>query len=511
MENKENVDPIPKSDKSAKSSRSSILKKHRKVQAKAEAPASPPNSFLDRLPVEIVNMICGEVWQDDIPALRLQCTYICKIATPHMLHTVHVRFKKTSINALLGISKHPVLSQNVKHIDYEPNLVEKRSREDWEKNIPLVDSSSDSASEREWRLFHRSVRKYIRQTERKPYTVEELDVAWPKYERYLQEQDEMIEQDYAAQDLYQAVTALPNLTSIHVNSGFGLCHGDGWTDATNVNPYGDGLCHATSKGSDELGAPGLGQMISLIKMLHRAGVKLTSLRIGSLSWRFFSECEDGGGGDGDFFKTMKGIIHSLQDFELFITTWSEIEMDDSEEIDEGEVDDCTEFMKGGMLARMLSGAPGLHKLAISFDAYESGCPIDLQNLVGDMYWPHLHTIRLDCIDTYEQDWLNFFKRHAKTIKRVALGTIRLIDGNWPDVLEHMQKMLELDEMQFSKDLIGLEPLLQVWRFDPPGCTSSKDDSVQENRTRWALEEYMILGGKCPLRDRDAHPESILGY
>ncbi|KAL8774142.1 MAG: hypothetical protein Q9209_001250 [Squamulea sp. 1 TL-2023] len=515
MENKENVDPIPKSDKPAKSSRSSIVKKRRKFHGKAESHASPPKSFLDRLPVEIVDMICGEVWQDDIPAFRLQCKYICKIATPHMLHSVHVRFKKTSIDALLEISKHPVLSQNVKQINYEPNLVEKRSREDWEKKIPLVDSSSDvgfprppkqSASEREWRLFHRSVRKYIYQSERKPYTTKELDFAWPNYERYLREQDEMIEKDYASQDLYQAITALPNLTSIHVNSGFGLWHGYGWTDATNVNPYGDGLCHATSKGSDELGAPGLGQMVSLINMVHRAGVKLTSLRIGSLSWRFFYECEDDDGEDGELFNTMNGVMHSLQDFELFITTWSE--MDDSEDIDEGEVEECTDFMKGGMLARMLSGAPDLHKLAISFDAYESGCPIELQDLVCDMYWPHLYIIRLDCIDTYEQDWLNFFKRHAKTIKRVALGTIRLMDGNWPDVLENMQNMLELDEVQFRKELIGLEPHLQMWRFDPPGCTSSKDDSVQENRTRWALEKYMIRGGICPLRDPDAHPQTL---
>ncbi|KAL9625890.1 MAG: hypothetical protein Q9204_007760, partial [Flavoplaca sp. TL-2023a] len=121
-------------------------------------------------------------------------------------------------------------------------------------------------------------------------------------------------------------------------------------------------------------------------------------------------------------------------------------------------------------------------------------------------WSHLHTIKLDSIDTHEGHWMDFFERHASTIKNIRLATIRLLDGEWPDVLERMQQLLTLEEAEFDKDLSSVAPS-QLWYLDAPSYTSRKDDSVQENRTRWALEKFMVHGGVCPLRDAEAHPQS----
>ena len=94
--------------------------------------------------------------------------------------------------------------------------------------------------------------------------------------------------------------------------------------------------------------------------------------------------------------------------------------------------------------------------------------------------------------------MNFFERHAKTIKHISLSMIRLLKGEWPDVLARMKQLLALKDFHIAFDLYGDDPM-QFWSFEPSGYTSSMDDSVPSNVLRWALEEFMVQGGDCPLR------------
>ncbi|KAG6989779.1 hypothetical protein G7Y79_00064g094020 [Physcia stellaris] len=465
-------------------------------------PLSPPRSHLDRLPPEILHAICEQLFEDDIPALRLQCKYLCEAATPHFLHSVDARFKKTSIESLLALSKHPILSHNVETISYEPNMVQKKSRLQWEKGSSMVGFSrrihdfphppKQSASEREWRLFHRTSRAVIRHEMEQKHTQKELDLAWPIYQRYLQEQDDMIRQDYACQDLLQAFQGFPNLSAIHINYGWGL-----WPGYETLNPFDDGLCKATSHNSDAGDTVrGLKELMPLLRMLCGARINLLSFRVGCLNWRFFERC----GNDGehaDFFEKLKQMVACLKDFKLVITTWSDFDTDDAE-IYEEEVIRCREYLANGLLGRLLAAAPDLRKLAINFDEYEQECPINFRYIVLDTYWSHLHTIDLDSVDTHEEDWMLFFERHASTIKCLSLSMVRLLEGEWADVLERMQGLLDLDEVHFG-DLFSDRPW-QYWALGPRGYTSSRDDSAKENQLQWALEGFMVHGGECPLRD-----------
>lgn len=523
MDGKENGNLNPKANKPSRSSRPPGSTKRRKLKSKA--PCEPPSkSCLDRLPPEILDMICEESSGQNIPALRLQCRYLCKIATAHLLRSVVVRFKKTSIESLLQLSSHPQLSQNVRTIIYEPNLLERQSRQAWEKGIPLRDyheisdipaPPKQSASQREWRLYHRSLKKAVCQHDRGPYSPQELDAAWPIYQRYLQEQGDLVHRDNACQDLSRAVQRFPNLSALHVNFGFGLWCGPGWSPDTRVNPYGDGLCQAFSTAHGDGETPGVEQIVSLINMLDTVDVKLASLRIGNLSWRFFLQYVEDHIGKSELFYAIKRVVQSLRDIKLVITTWSSLvnyddDDEDSEVLEYFEVEECRAYLDRGSLGRILSGAPDLHKLAIEFDANMIKSPIDFQYLVLDTHWSHLHTIELDSVDAHEDDWIEFFKRHATSLKYVSVAAIRLMDGNWPDVLERMQDLLNLEEAHFDKELWGVAPK-QIWRLDPTDWTSSKDDSVQENRTRWALEKFMVHGGVCPLRDEETYPPTSGWY
>ena len=415
------------------------------------------------------------------------------------------------MDSLVQLSSHPLLSQNVRTIIYEPNLLERKSRQTWEDDVPTF-KIIRLRSAAEWLMGHGPL------YDREPYSPQELDAAWAIYRRYLQEQKDLIHRDNACQYLSQAVQHFPNLSALHVNFGSGLWWGSGrrpvWPN-TRVHPYEDGLCQASSTVYGEREPPGVEQIVSLINMLDAADVKLASLRIGNLNWMFFLMYEKDYYKKSDLFYAIKRVVQSLRDVKLVITTRRHVVDYDDEDFDENEYfevpdyEQCRTYLDRGSLGRILSGAPDLHKLAIEFDANEVKCPIDFQYLVLDTHWSHLHTIELGSVDAHEDDWIKFFKRHATSLKHVTVAAIRLLDGNWPDVLERMQDLLNLEEARFGKNLWGVAPK-QTWSLGP-GYHDSEDDSVQENRTRWALEDFMIHGGVCPLRDEETHPPTSDGY
>ncbi|KAI4230668.1 MAG: hypothetical protein LQ349_006110 [Xanthoria aureola] len=469
MADKKDLDLDPKANKPSRSSRRSSSTKRGKLRAKAtcEPPSRP---YLDRLPPEVLDIICNELSDEDIPALRLQCRYLCKIASAHFLRCAFVRFKKTSIDSLVQLSSHPLLSQNVRTIIYEPNFLQRQSRQTWMKD---------------WR-------KAVPSDKGISYTSRELRAAWQIYQRYLQEQEDLIAMDNACQDLRQAVQGFPNLRALHVNYLSGL-----WDCNSYVNAYGDSLCWDLYPGSSNQGPSGIEQMVSLINMLGTVDVNLASLRIGLLNWEFFRHFDP----IHDKPKGTKRITQSLQDIKFVINTWSARgdADDENEPLSYLELDKCRTYLEQGFLGHVLSAAVDLQKLAIEFTNQ-----IDFQYVVLDTHWPHLHTIDLDSVDTRQDDWFKFFELHAASLKCLTLASIKLLDGNWPDVLERMQQLLSLDEAHFHKCLSCVAPA-RTWDFSWPGHTTSEDDSVPENVTRWALDRFMVDGGVCPLRDERVRP------
>ena len=511
-ENKENVDPNARTPNPVRLSTSCDSPRQEKKGPAVDQP--PFRGYLDRLPPEILSMICENLKQKSILALRLQCRYLCNLVTPRMLHTVHVRFKKTSIEAMLEVSKHTSLNQNVTTIAYEPNLLRRMSKQQWQKDIPLPEyhkrpdppePPKSSASEREWRLHKRSMNKHIQFCDSlEPYTQKEQAIAWPIYQRYMQEQDDMVNREYASQDFHQAILRFPNVTAFHLNIGNGLSHGSGWTADLDGKPYLDGLCDAQEPCQENWQYPGVYQIIFVMQALATAGARLSTLKIGCLDWYFFIIYENHVEEFEGLTQNVKSIMKPLHVLKFVITTWSvqHTDSDEGPEIEIIAVEECRDYFRNGSLGRLLSEAPDLRNLAITFDAFEIQCPIDFQYLALDTHWQHLHTVEFECINTDEDSWIGFFERHAGTLRFLDIGTIRLVSGNWSDVLERMQALLSLEKANMEGHLIGNNPI-QWWTL---GCDGCKDSSVQENRTRWALEEFMIRGGICPLRDQEAHPQ-----
>ena len=470
-------------------------------QTTIDVSAPSPAFYLDRLPPEILRIICKGLPANDILSIRYQSKYLCEIASPYFLHEVDVRFKKSSVESLLELSKHPTLSYNVETIIYTPDKLTRQSRWEWEQGIRVLAERSSAgpsppppkqlAPEREWRLFHRNLGKVCR-PECYRLTSQELDVAWSIQQKYLREQDAMIAQDYASRDLLQAFRGFQNLSAVYVNYDCGL-----WPRVSSVNPYSDGLCNAGSGGvcdyrDDSIW--GLKEAMSLMNMLGDADLRLQSFGIGTLNWRFFQELGDKGV-DNALFGKMKQLVGSLKSLDIVMTRWSNLLAMESPGL---EHELCCEFLERGVLGRFVAAAPDLHKLAVAFDVNEMMCPLNFKHLVLNTHWPCLHALKLDSIQVYRSDWILFFERHAITIKHLSLGRIMLVEGEWIAVLEQMQQLLTLDEMVFQSSLGGYHPT-RCW-LEEPGLLSSDDDRVRANRLRWALEDFMVYGGVYPLLD-----------
>ena len=118
-------------------------------------------------------------------------------------------------------------------------------------------------------------------------------------------------------------------------------------------------------------------------------------------------------------------------------------------------------------------------------------------------WPCLQSITLHNIDAKSENLDRFFEQHALTLKHVTMETIVLLDGTWTDALEKMSKVLNLKSACVKGYLIGVDPR-QHWNLEPDIWAEQSDLQSQENRTREAIQDYLVKGGSCPLHDEVAH-------
>ena len=196
---------------------------------------------------------------------------------------------------------------------------------------------------------------------------------------------------------------------------------------------------------------------------------------------------------------MKEVLKPLKLFELAITNSSEAGI--------GDIPDCRDYLANNKLRDFVSVASSLRTLMIKFDMSGPCSPIDFQNLVQPTIWPDLRKVCFEGIDATQKDFVNFFKRHSSTIQSITLRSIRLMNGEWVDLLETMQECLNLKEAYFGYGITGNNPS-QYWNLGPYQWASPDDVRFQSNRVRLAIEEYLVKGGSCPLRNTSEYPQGF---
>lgn len=462
-----------------------ILKHHSPAE-------SSSTCYIERLPPEVAELICYSIDEKDVPNLRLVSKFWNNIATRFLLGNVNLVFKPESFQRLLDISRHPLISKHITSLYYEPNTLDDYTTQyDWESNI--INNSDTGAfgalpgpdaSERELRAWRRNITK-IRERPRHNYSRSYLEKAYKEYTRMYAEQEELRRRDYGLQEFSDAMSRLPNLSEICMNHGWAIYVRR--KDA--INAFAAGLHYA---GGDYCGIP---FMSSLLLAVHEAGIKLSILQLGSVDWKFLQQSDE-------VLERMKSTLYYLTTLELAISTG----MDQSGNDIGVEIPKCRRYLsKNAKLAEFLAAAPNLKNLTISFDWYEPFCPAELNQTVGSTTWPCLESITWENIDATSENINCFFERHASTLKHVTMRTMRLLEGTWIETLQKVNKVLNLKSAYIRGDLLGENPP-QHWDLEPDLWAEHTDSRSQGNRTRKAIQDFLLQGGSCPLIDQDAHPQ-----
>ena len=457
-----------------------------------DVPGENLQNFIDRLPPEIADTLCSYLGSTDIASLRLTSRFWTNIATPWLLPEAHLIFKPDSFERLLAISRHPVISRHVTSLFYEPDMLQKYyTQEEWEDDIPGADWMDKrpalpmpGASEREHRAYRRDCKKLVHQP-RYPH----LNDAYAAYKKFYEEQQNLRLERYGAQALADALSGFPNLVDVCMSMGCKIYRQSNYVrrafDAGLQIPWRDQDCIASG--------PGVYLVRSILFAVRQAGIQLRQLKLGDVDWKFFKARQS----DMD---QMKPSMRSVRDLELVVSTGHT-----EDEVGIG-IPECREYLENNSLCEFLKASPDLEILSVSFDWLEPYCPAHLKQVVGNSTWPRLRSVSFEYLDVDMEDLLAFFESHCSSLYTLNLITIRLLRGRWAEVLERMHATLSLKSAYVGGKLLGEDPY-QTWIVEPSFLVEDDDLSDQGNRTRKAIQDYLVAGGSCPLRDEEAHPQS----
>lgn len=405
-----------------------------------------------------------------------------------------------SFERLAAISRHPVISQHVTHLFYEPDaLAVYGSQRDWDADVSSCDLPirapavpAYGTSEREHRAYQRARVKYA-QDPCHQLRRDERDQGYIEYQRLFSAQEQLRKEDFGAPVFLDAFSRLPKLVSISTSLGRNPMPGSPYLlakfKAGLLHPYGDLVqCHPT----------GVPQLRSLLLGSHHAGRQLTKLIIGDVNWQFLRDEA------GNMSRMKQSLLH-LRVLDLMISTGYDLDEDEPGP----EIPECREFLANYALYDFIKAAPELESLSIAFDYHTTDCATQLKHIVCDHHWPNLERVEFDKIDATQTDFADFFTRHASTLKHLGLRNIRLVEQcEWVPTLEMVQKTLSLDTATLG-GIIYCEDPPQYWILEANVFEDDDDEDAQGNITSKALSNYLVHGGRCPLLDEEKHPNQGL--
>ena len=447
------------------------------------------------LATEILHMICLHFEVQDVARIRLVCKRLESIGIHHLVHEVNVVFKSSSFERMRQMSRHPILSQTVKSIFYEADILRQfDSFEAWETYLlhPFVKDGL-SATYPGTEMMRGDLKGLLDITEmrRNGSAHVEARAGYARYQKYLADQETIIRDDYGSGMIHHAFSQFPNLTKVSlIREGSLLVCTKYLVKEFSAGlqiPYMDHIGH------DE---HGIAQLRSLLVAAVSTNRKLESLTCDQVHWSFFRQS------DKEFAKVRPALSH-LKSLDFKISICSR-EFDDPHHPDGphcANLLSCTNEFHRGVLCRFISAAPHLRSLAITANAYGLHQPFFVWNVVGTNHWPYLERAEFSFLMTSEEDLLGFCTRHAQSLTHLTLYDIVLITGTWERVLQQIRKILHLQSVEIAGFLTDMHSpghdLNPICFEDPP-----PQFWLEKSRLRIAVEEYLLEGGDADPLDLD---------
>ena len=428
---------------------------------------------IDKLPAEIIHMICLYLKPTELANLRLLSRLFGSISLQHMVPEVHLILAKDSFEQLKAIAAHPIASKHVISFFFEADRLSERSRTWWKQRV--VDPENVARFEVSGKLCYEAsegslwIDKGRLDSILNPhYTENEMAHAYEEYVELLRFQRWHPD----ATEMAEVMKHFPRLNELR------LTINDCWQSRTSrlrklFRPALTNFFETDATPASRLAPLGVQQMRSLLLGANFAGLKVETLQCGLVDWRILDQ-------QSKIFDLMKDSVSNVKNLRLDFNAGDEETYGNPWYTPSRPQD-----LKKG-LGDFVTAASRLEHLQISFQSDESEWPANLENIVGEHHWPSLKSINLKSIGTYEDDLVSFCSRHASTLKSVHLTNVvickRKGEGDWYAALNRMRKVLTLDT-------IVLDDILGPLSWDPDNEVDPSED--EDAKRSWSELDRIV--------------------
>ena len=416
------------------------------------------NFPIDKLPTELIHMICAHLEPMEVANLRLVSRLVGPIGLQYMVSEVHLFLAKDSFEQLKALAKHPIASKYVTSFFFEADRIGVLPREHWEplvpgpqygaqfEELPVQGHPCPRPTERSLRTFRRKLSK-LTTAPRHHYTKEEMDDAFGKYLDFTHFQQDPSEVAVQEKEVAEAMKHFPSLKELTIAT---QCSTRAVSSRLKKT-FEQAFCYyyqADDPRDAKLEPLGLPQTRAVLLGAYHAGLKLETLNCGVVSWRILKE-------DSETFAHMKASVMHLKTLQL------DFNYDDWRQ--EKEIEFCCTYLEAGRLTDFIAAAPNLEHLQIGFQCTKLTYTTQLKHIVGEHHWPSLKTVHFKKISSTEDDLVSFCRRHADTLRSLHLSSITFDygDGEWVSAFNRMRKVLTLDTITVSGRLEGSPQFLDL--------------------------------------------------
>ncbi len=411
-------------------------------------------SPITKLATEVVHMIFGYLTPGEAANLRLLSKNMAAVGLHYLVPAVHLDLEEDSFNKLRDIADHPIVSKHVYELVYEVDRLESLSWEDWSRRIMGAGYNSwqyrgppeapgANASAAAMRAYSQELEIYLSMPVHR-FPQEQIHQEWNGFRDAYIKQSNTCRSLSLPGKLRDTLIKLPKLRSVRTSSknpmtrwmeGFTQRHDALWDQNALVfdqpwSAWKVGLCST----------------LSVLRALGHHNLPITTLCLDGLNWQFLAQK------DRDFMLTKESFRH-LKDLSIFfigrVTSGDE---STSFSLQRYDSDAFRRVKQRGRLVELLSAAPDLEALAVSFGECELIIAISLEHTFGTFHWNSLKAIELIAFETSENELLDFLSRHANTLESIILNAIDLSNGTWLTTLHRMRQTLKLKHARVPTEL-----------------------------------------------------------
>lgn len=428
---------------------------------------------MDKIPPEILYVVCSLLDVDDILNFRLVNKLMADIGAAYMLPEVTFYLHQEELDRLEAISLHPIFSKHVTSLTYFAETLD-----------------SPKVSWREFLRDHKRETRWNGRLRKLNMTPSQLMAEYHKYIEAVDEQDKLMEEKKDLELLKRVLPRFPRLEALTMSAGNIFYEGRYQTQRK--KPLADSFRSSWTSGIHPEGKRPLDAL--LLANAH-APCALTTLRAGSLHWRFFKRSER------ELTRMFKPLAN-LTSIQLTVN------VDPADErINEGNsLRKCQRVLAKGSIRRVLKSMPHLESLYVEIlnlecDEQEKGAW--LRDVIEPgFHWPNLKALVLGGIVGERMDFMNVFTRHKDTLRKLCLRDVTLASTSWRKLLPDIRKNLYLEEACICGDIYGQSEeeadMQESWDHVAPAGPEYWDLSVPEvssDDMRQSINMYCRQGGE----------------